>query len=449
MLSVVNEVAAKIFPVRKKKILIVAFHNSIHTTRYINQLPSDLYEIYLAPVYNALPHPELDNDITIYYPEISLRSIVGKFMRREISLRLIVGKFIRREISFKSLSRIRVKYLSKSLSIKSKQEEVRFGETDSYICEPFGPEFLNRLIAKIKPDIIHSMEFQKCGYNVLHAKKEFQGKFPKWLATNWGSDIYYFKNFPEHKALIKEMLQNIDAYSCECHRDVELANSLGYKGPVLPVIPNAGGIDLKLAANLRTKQQTSKRKVIAIKGYQSFAGRALTALEAIVMCKDILEGYEIVVYSASPEVRKKIQSIKKQHNLNIKYIEQIPHSKMLELFASARIYFSISASDGASTSFLEALTMGAFPVQTNTSCCQEWVEDQITGMIVPVDDVSVIAAALRRAIEDDGLVDKAADLNWKMACKRLDLEESREVISQTYQLLDDNEVSRGILNYGT
>ena len=60
---------------------------------------------------------------------------------------------------------------------------------------------LARLIKKLKPDLIHSMEFQHCGYNVLQAR-EIVGKanFPKWLATNWGSDIFYYRHDPAHNA---------------------------------------------------------------------------------------------------------------------------------------------------------------------------------------------------------------------------------------------------------
>jgi hypothetical protein len=47
---------------------------------------------------------------------------------------------------------------------------------------------------------------------------------------------------------------------------------------------------------------------------------------------------------------------------------------MYENFANSRIYIGASRSDGISTSFLEALVLGAYPIQTNTSCGNEWVE---------------------------------------------------------------------------
>jgi glycosyltransferase involved in cell wall biosynthesis len=47
---------------------------------------------------------------------------------------------------------------------------------------------------------------------------------------------------------------------------------------------------------------------------------------------------------------------------------------MYEKFANSRIYIGASRSDGISTSFLEALILGAYPVQTDTSCANELVQ---------------------------------------------------------------------------
>ena len=77
------------------------------------------------------------------------------------------------------------------------------------------------------------------------------------------------------------MLENCDYYSCECERDVVLAREYGLRGEVLPVFPNAGGFDLALCETLRQPGRTSERKSILLKGYQSWAGRALTGLQGL------------------------------------------------------------------------------------------------------------------------------------------------------------------------
>jgi len=62
----------------------------------------------------------------------------------------------------------------------------------------------------------------------------------------------------------------------------------------------------------------------------------------------------------------------------------------------------------------------AFPIQSWTSCASEWIEDGVTGILVPPEDPEIIEKAIRRAILDDELVDNAAEENWLTTKERLD-----------------------------
>jgi len=80
----------------------------------------------------------------------------------------------------------------------------------------------------------------------------------------------------------------------------------------------------------------------------------------------------------------------------------------------------LSISDGISTSLLEAMAMGTFPIQSYTACADEWIVDGQSGFIVPPEDPQVVAEALRRALTDDLLVNRAAELNSQTIAQRLD-----------------------------
>ena len=101
-------------------------------------------------------------------------------------------------------------------------------------------------------------------------------------------------------------------------------------------------------------------------------------------------------------------------------LEHCTHDAMLSMFGRVRVYVGISASDVISTSMLKFLALGAFLIQTDTSCCTEWIRDGKSGFVVPHDDVDVIADRLRRALKDDTLVDDASATNWATAQARLD-----------------------------
>jgi glycosyltransferase involved in cell wall biosynthesis len=284
---------------------------------------------------------------------------------------------------------------------------------------------LVRLVRRLRPDVVHSLEFQSGAYLTLRAREVIGDAFPPWLATNWGSDIAHFRQFPEHVEPIRRVLASADAYSCECARDARLARELGFRGVCFSPSPNAGGYDLEAAAPLRASPP-SRRPLVMVKGYQHFVGRALVALKAVEACADVLSGHRICVYSATPDVAAEARDLARRTGLPVEILRadaSVPHDEILARHGAARVSLALSMSDGISTSFLEALLMGSFPLQSWTSCANEWITDGETGMLLPPDDADETASALRRALTDDQLVDAAAAANWRTAQERLDARE--------------------------
>ena len=380
---------------RPLKIVVVAMSESIHTVRWLEQIADQGWEIHLFPSNdNGLLHPESPKIIVHH-------SIYG-----------------RRPPTKKG-----------NLAIKGLRVYSNFlAGVSRGILEKIIPDYrtrqLRKLIKKIKPDIIHSMEFQSAGYLVAEAKRKFKGQFPQWIATNWGSDIYLFGRLREHQSKIKEVLANCDFYSCECQRDVCLAQNFGLKAKVLPVFPNSGGFDLDEIKKDRSECQTSKRRKIILKGYQGSFGRALVGLHALERCSDLLKkrNYELIIYSTIPKSDVAMASELFSQKTGVKTTilpDGTSHRKILKAFGQSRLYLGLSISDAISTSLLEALAMGSFPIQSNTSCADEWIEDNKTGILVTPEDPEIIEKAIKKALNDDNLVDFAAKANWQVAQKRL------------------------------
>jgi len=263
---------------------------------------------------------------------------------------------------------------------------------------------------------------QHAGYLTLDARKLLGGRFPPWIVQNWGSDIFLFQHIPGHAEKIRAVLSACDFYDCECERDVALARDFGFKGEVGPVLPNTGGYDLVAARVLRAAGPTSSRRVIALKGYQGWAGRALTALTALEGNAALLKGYRLAIYSALTEdVIIAGQLFAHRTGVPVEFVpNKSAPDRILALHGSARISIGLSISDGISTSLLEAMVMGSLPVQSGTGAAGEWIRDGESALLVPAEDPQAVGAALRRALTDDALVDKAADINAETARERLD-----------------------------
>lgn len=281
---------------------------------------------------------------------------------------------------------------------------------------------------------------QHSGYLTMEARKILKQEnanfdFPTWVVSNWGSDIYLFGQLPEHAKKIRAMLQVSTHYLCECQRDVELGQQFGFQGDVLPVLPVAGGHDLKRMRQLREPGPRSEKKLIMLKGYQNWAGRALTGLLALELCADLLreKQYEIAIYLYQDDVKLAAELLALRAGIQIHLIPYGPHDEILKLHGRARISIGLSISDAISTSFLEAIMMGSFPIQSNTSCCNEWIENGKTGMIVPAEDQNLIAEAIRIALTDDELVNRATEINDRTVNGSLDFAIIQPQVVNLYQ----------------
>ncbi len=263
---------------------------------------------------------------------------------------------------------------------------------------------LRRVLRRGQPDYVHALELQHGGYIASRALEDASIKTP-FIATNYGSDIYWFQQFPKHLAKIKKLLARADRYSAECNRDVELAKKYGFSGVVMPVFPNAGGFTEEQLN--RPLTPTAERKVIAIKGYEGWVGRASVAVEALYSLTKELTDFKIVFYSCNAKSIRLVKKLKRKTGLNIEWHGkgELAHTEMLDLFASARIYVGISLSDGISTSLLEAMAMGAIPIQTSSACTDDWFTASKTGFRVDSISVTEIVNGHRWALGEETVND--------------------------------------------
>lgn len=353
--------------------------NSIHTARWISQIAEEGWEIHLFPSLDVGElHPELQGLVTVHHlggGPVPLVSRAFRLMRKELIER-------------------RWPWYRAALLASS--------------------------IRRVRPDIIHTMETQAAGYLTVQAKKRYEGEFPAWIHTVWGSDLFLFGRLSAHKKRISEVMESCDCFIGEGTRDIELARSFGFNGKVLGIMQATGGFDIEHCRRLTTPGPTSRRRLILLKGYQGWSGRSLVGLRALERAADILSGYRVAIYSATDDVRLAAELFCDTTGIPATALPRLSHEELLSLQGEARISISLGISDGVPNSLLEAMVMGAFPIQSWTACTDEWVENGKTGILVPPEDPEVVEQAIRRALTDDDLVDSAAEINYRMAAERLD-----------------------------
>ena len=73
-----------------------------------------------------------------------------------------------------------------------------------------------------------------------------------------------------------------------------------------------------------------------------------------------------------------------------------------------------------------------FPIQSYTSCANEWVEDSQTALLVHPEDTDEVARALKIALTDDKLVNNAARINYENLENRLEKSKIKKIIVNQY-----------------
>lgn len=372
----------------KKKILIVGMVDSIHMVRWLSQFVGT------------------ENQIRVF-PSSHFRSAhksMYKFKGTNIRLFGL--------LTFKNL----LGYLDTL---------VTFRFLGHRIGHFFRSVYLLVYIKFFRPSIIHAIEIQHAGYLVARLKRSQD----KRILTNWGSDIYFFQHIYGHEVRIRESLAWATHYSAECNRDYVLAREFGFSGIALDKIPNAGGFILENEVILPV---TGKIQLM-VKCYGGTFGLGHMAISICTEFLNRLDWASVFLYSVTNDLLEEAEKLSTLFPGRVRYstlAKPLTHEEIFMEFQKSRVYLGLSRSDGLSTSFLEALSTGAYPIQSNTSCANELIELGAIGSIVEPEFLPVLDELIR-VFGDEIRLEKAIQTNKVIARKFLDFEYVRK-IAQTY-----------------
>lgn len=271
-------------------------------------------------------------------------------------------------------------------------------------------EVFNNVIKEIKPDLIHCFEMKLSGLPILGIMQRNEIPF---VYSSWGSDLFVFKKMGITKNQVQNFFKRTDYLITDCKRDYEIAVNNGFYSKFLGVFPGNGGITI----NTKLIKDYKSRNTILIKGYDDGVGKALVVIKALTLIqKSLLQDKNIVVYSADESVIQEIQKEKYFLDLNIKVYSRndfIDNTDLLALMGESMIHIGNSTSDGMPNVLLEAMGMGAFPIQSNPGhVTEEVITDNKNGYLIcnPMDEVS-IAGIIEKAMFNDVLRSEALNYN--------------------------------------
>lgn len=370
----------------------------IHAARWIHQFKDSEHEIY---VFDCLDMP--------IHKDLKWTNYITNWSERKLPK-------IKGEYSFK-------------------KKAPRFFEKIEPLLKVTPSEKLIEIIKEVQPDLVHSLEMQSQTYHVLKARQKIDFI---WAYFSWGSDIYLYQNQKYHHKIMQKVFSKLEYLFVDNSRDIRLAKDLGYQNNIGGLFPGGGGYNIE-----KYKQfirPVDKRNLILIKGYHHWAGRALRVLEAIELIVDEIRDFDIYVYSAHPIVIEKINEINEKENTDIQFssrVNQINQGELLKKFGEAKIAIGNNISDGIPNTLLEAIILGAFPIQSNPgNVTEDYIIDGDNGLLInDPEDSKEIAEHIKTALFNNELLLTAFEKNQERA-KRLDYNLVKEKVLDSYKTIE-------------
>jgi glycosyltransferase involved in cell wall biosynthesis len=294
---------------------------------------------------------------------------------------------------------------------------------------------LLRKIQEIKPDIIHSFEMHSACVPIVQIMKK--NPSINWIYSSWGTDIFYYRNDSYRLEGMKEVFSNLDYMFSDCERDYNIAKNLGFNGVYLGTFPGGGGYHF---SNFNKFFEKVNRKTILIKGYDRPFGRCINVLKAIDMIKDEVAGFQIVVYGANDQVLEFVNQSDLCQMKNLEVLRRISHSELMKLKGKALLYIGNNISDGMPNTMLEAIIMGAFPIQSNPGgATAEIIEDGRNGFLInDPENIDEIAYLIKKAINNPQLIGDGNQYNYQFLRPKLEREYIKKQVLEKYKLVEDN-----------
>lgn len=288
-----------------------------------------------------------------------------------------------------------------------------------------------QLLEKLQPDVVHSFEMQLA---VLPILPVMQKNTIPWVYSSWGSDVFNYSYLGMKTEEVTACLNRVNYLITDCKRDYAILNDLGYTNAYFGVYPGNGGIHFNAIFNVPAKKRTK----IIIKGYEDGVGKALEVCKALTLLPiSQIQPFKIVVFSADENVISFIKTSSYFQPLDVQIIARtsyLANDKLLEIMGESSIYIGNSVSDGMPNSLLEAMGMGAFPIQSNPgNVTAEIIEEGKNGFLIPDPlDTNVISKLISAALQNETLRETAQVYNTRFILEKYDRKVLKSKISDLY-----------------
>jgi glycosyltransferase involved in cell wall biosynthesis len=278
---------------------------------------------------------------------------------------------------------------------------------------------LRKVINAWKPNVIHTLGFDPASYLFLRVRPQLTWKQGQWVAqARGGPDLYLFRYKDDLRPQMEKVIQSCDRFIADNQWNYEFAESLGLQScqkTPFGIVSGTGGTDIEAFGKGADMPPSKRERLIYMpKCYDTMAVRGHSALEGLRLAWPHIQPCRVKLsWITQPDFQPWVRACLGEDILKhcTLHEEVIPREASLQALREARVLYAPSVLDGVPNSMLEGMACGAFPIVSPLESIDGVVEHEKHVLFARNLYPEEQATALVRAMNDDELVDRAAEAN--------------------------------------
>jgi glycosyltransferase involved in cell wall biosynthesis len=324
-------------------------------------------------------------------------------------VRTYVTMLTSRELDRRSRRRL---YAAGRLARAPKRAYARFVAGDRAL----EARWLAQILRDWQPDIVHTLGLDPAG-ELFHDVRQARDvrDTARWvLQTRGGSDLALARHDEARAPRLAAVMRAADCVLSDNDVNFDIALQWGVRPEQLsPIgtVPGTGGVDVDLLRSFASGPPSSRQLAVWPKAYECPWSKALPVFEALTQHWHRLPPCEIHMLATVPETRMWFHALPPDIKRACRLDDRIPRDELLTLMGHSRVMLAPSLVDGTPNAMFEAMATGAFPILSPLETIRPLVRDARHVLFARNLYPDEIGHALARAMNDDHLVDDAAEEN--------------------------------------
>ena len=267
---------------------------------------------------------------------------------------------------------------------------------------------VKKIVKKISPDIFHAL------YATSYGITGSLAGFHPFVITALGSDILLSpKHSILYRLLLKFAFSKTDLITVMSDQMKAETENLGVSPNKIITLPF--GIDTEIFNANKRKLDKNKFVITSTRNFEEVYNIP-HLIKAVAQVKVKISTIQLNLIGAG-SLGQDLKDLVKELNVEdcVTFFGKVPQSKIAEVLNQSHVFVSVSLSDGNNISLNEAMASDTLCIATNIPANTQWIQHNINGFLVAINDVDALAEYLLEAFENyDDFQKKAIPINKKL-----------------------------------